>query len=291
MNKAKYILLSLLLIVAVSFAGCVSKTAIEEQNQKFTVVASFYPVYAIANYIMQGSVSTDLINLTNNNQGVCLHNYTLLPDDMATIEGADVFLTCGDDITSNVDVKNKVDIGSGLPEHCWMNLDDANQLAQTIANTLADKDWANKTTYLENADNFSEAVKNEEASISGKVNSLSNKSVISLDDSLTVFAQGIGLSTITSSTSSEANEGDLSYVPPDVADMATNAEQAGTSTIITLNVTDNDELNVITGELTDSGMTPNSVQLSAVLSGDSTPNDYFNQIDSNFNSLFSALSE
>ena len=269
-----------------------SQSAINEQNQKFTVVASFYPVYAIANYIMQGSSSTELINLTSNNEGVCLHNYSLLPNDMATIENCDVFLTCGDDVTSSVDISNKVDVAQNYSdmEHLWMDFDGAMSMANTIANTLADKDWKNKTTYLENANNFVEEARTQESLMKSKIDGLSQKHIISLDSALTNFANSIGLSVI--GGASDTHETDSADSIATIEEYISAVEQYNINTIIVpIGTGDSQTVTMLKNELANQGYQMNVIELSSILSGNNDINDYFTQVENDFDTLYNSLSQ
>lgn len=241
---------------------------------------------------MQGSTGTDLINLSSNNEGVCLHNYSLLPSDMATIDSSDVFLTCGDDITSSVEISNKVDVSQGYsdPEHLWMNLDGAMSMANTIANTLAEKDWKNKTTYLENADKFVEQARTQEALIKTKVDALSQKNILSLDGALSVFASGIGLSVV--GDTGDDHEVDGTVDTSHVSEYIDAVDNNNINTIIVPQENANSPLlSIITNELSNENRQMNVLPLSSVLSGDNSANDYFTQISNDFDNVYNALKD
>jgi ABC-type Zn uptake system ZnuABC Zn-binding protein ZnuA len=232
---------------------------------------------------MQNSTGTELINLTSQNQGICLHNYSLLPNDMAQIEMADVFLTCGDDITSNIEIANKI---NAYPydddEHPWMNFESSIPMARIIANTLAEKDWKNKTTYLENADRFVEELRNMQAIMKNKIDALPNKYVISLDPTLTTFANSLGLNVITYETDSHETDS-LANIPKYI----TSVTEYDIKAILAQDKTYT--IKAITDEYQKRGEKIELIFLSPLLSGDNSANDYFNQINENFDKVYNAL--
>ena len=78
-------------------------------RQELQVVASFYPVYVAAINVAEGAGDVDVINLTQSQTG-CLHDFTLRPQDLITLEGASLFLTNGAGMESFLD-----DVVQSLP--------------------------------------------------------------------------------------------------------------------------------------------------------------------------------
>lgn len=85
--------INLLLFILSSFlfSGCIAK---ENQPDKWTVTASFYPIYSIAKEIGKGSASFNILCLTQPQTG-CLHDYQLTTSDLRLLDTADIFLING----------------------------------------------------------------------------------------------------------------------------------------------------------------------------------------------------
>ena len=85
-------ILALLLAAALFLTGCAG--APKAEGEKLTVVASFYPVWVMTANVVQGVEGVELSLLAPPDTG-CLHHYQLLPQDMKTLEGADVLVMNG----------------------------------------------------------------------------------------------------------------------------------------------------------------------------------------------------
>lgn len=85
------LMLSVFGAMAIHFTGSVKHT---ENNEKVTIVTSFYPIYIIALNLADGMEDVEVINLTENQTG-CLHDYQLTTRDMRTLAAADIFVMNG----------------------------------------------------------------------------------------------------------------------------------------------------------------------------------------------------
>lgn len=94
MKKKLLVLLSIMVIVALggSIALAFSNKGGKEED-KLTIVTSFYPMYLLAENITDG-LNVEVINLADFNTG-CLHDYQLSTYDMKKLEAADVFIMNG----------------------------------------------------------------------------------------------------------------------------------------------------------------------------------------------------
>lgn len=86
--------LVLFLLTALLFTACGTEKNKTEQTEKLTVVTSFYPVYLLAQEIVQGAEGITLENMAQPQTG-CLHDYELSISDMKLLERADVFIING----------------------------------------------------------------------------------------------------------------------------------------------------------------------------------------------------
>ena len=100
-----------------------------------TVVASFYPVYIAAEYLLDGVDDVQLNNLSEPQTG-CLHDYTLTPADMKLLSTADAFAINGGgieaflpDVAAAYPSLTVIDTGSGLSlsDEASFNQDEADE--------------------------------------------------------------------------------------------------------------------------------------------------------------------
>ena len=70
-----------------------------KENENFTVVTSFYPMYIAALNIVDGADGVTLENLSEPQTG-CLHDFQLTPEDMKLLSTADLFVINGGGIES-----------------------------------------------------------------------------------------------------------------------------------------------------------------------------------------------
>lgn len=75
-------------------AGKQPEETIAEESDELNVVASFYPIYIIAQNLCQGVPGVQVQNLTENQTG-CLHDYQLTTRDMKKLEQADLLMLNG----------------------------------------------------------------------------------------------------------------------------------------------------------------------------------------------------
>ena len=72
---------------------------VDGENDQFTVVTSFYPMYIAATNVTDGVDSVKLENLSEPQTG-CLHDFQLTPEDMKLLSTADMFIINGGGIES-----------------------------------------------------------------------------------------------------------------------------------------------------------------------------------------------
>ena len=78
-------------ITALSLSAC---TAVKRDDCNLNIVASFYPMYIIAENIIGDADGITLQNMARPQTG-CLHNYQLTPGDMKKLDTADLFIVNG----------------------------------------------------------------------------------------------------------------------------------------------------------------------------------------------------
>lgn len=134
--KNKYVFigvfLAVLIVVTVGICAVTLKKA-ETEDDSVNVVASFYPVYVIANNLLEGIDGVNLYSLSEPKTG-CLHDFQLTPEDMKLLEKADIFIINGSGAESFIDKvisecaditiingTEKLEGEEELLMHAWMN--------------------------------------------------------------------------------------------------------------------------------------------------------------------------
>ncbi len=87
------------ILIAVIVIGFV--TGGKSKKEKGTVVCSFYPVYVLADNLLQGT-GHKAVNMTENLTG-CIHDYQMTTRDMRTLEEAELLLVNGGGMESFLD--------------------------------------------------------------------------------------------------------------------------------------------------------------------------------------------
>lgn len=96
MKKKILVLTAMLVVLALLAVGITSiagrKNGADED--KVTIVTSFYPMYVLALNLTEDIDDVEVINLTDNNIG-CLHDYQLTTEDMRVLTDGDILLING----------------------------------------------------------------------------------------------------------------------------------------------------------------------------------------------------
>ena len=170
--------LVLFLLSALLFTACGTEKNKTEETDKLTVVTSFYPVYLLAQEIVQGAEGIRLENMAQPQTG-CLHDYELSISDMKLLETADIFIINGGGMESFLEQALErypeltvVDTSEGIEEeeaeaheheqeheyegnsHIWLSPARAAQQAENIAAALSEMDQADAAVFAENAARF-----------------------------------------------------------------------------------------------------------------------------------------
>ncbi len=153
---------SLLLILTLALSSCASPA---RSDKGLRVLCTTYPLYLFTTAVTAGANNVE-VNLLVNSQTSCLHDYTLTVADMKAIEGADVIVMNGvgleDFMSAALEQSHAavIDASAGISllpalgheghdghdheeeydPHYWMDPHRAGQMAENIANGLANLD-------------------------------------------------------------------------------------------------------------------------------------------------------
>lgn len=150
----KKILSLALILLTFALTGCGGS---EKDDGRLKIVTSFYPMYLDVMNITRGVEGVDVVNLTPPQTG-CLHDYQLTPEDMKTLETADIFVVNGlgmeaflDKVTEarpDLKIINASDTPKIVPimegdvpnPHVWMSLTYSIEQVKNILSKLSELD-------------------------------------------------------------------------------------------------------------------------------------------------------
>lgn len=207
--KNKYVFVAVLL-AAILLAG-IGFTAVylhqqgrEEEDDGFTVVTSFYPMYVAARNVVGDQGHVRLENLSEPQTG-CLHDYQLTSEDMKLLATADVFIINGGGIETFladvaaeypdltlIDASEHVEL-LGENAHAWMSMEDYSVQVQTICSGLSEADPAGADQYAQNAERYLEKIDALRAEYRDAAQVLRGKSVVLFHEAYEYLTDEFGM--------------------------------------------------------------------------------------------------
>lgn len=220
----KYIKYAILIALAIIIVFVVTltnrnKTTTEQDNGKFKIVTSFYPMYVIALNITDGANNIELTNMADMNTG-CIHDYTLLASDMKKIEKADVLIQNGlglENFISKI-LNNQKDLAiidasenisdfiqeeSGINPHIWTSITNYIKQVENISKGLMEKNPENAEIYQRNTENYIETLTNLRKIYEVELNYLKGKAAVCLNESFEYLGKELELNLKSIHTSHE----------------------------------------------------------------------------------------
>lgn len=210
------VILLILLLNVVKHKNIIKSDIQNVDNKKeFNIVTSFYPIYLAVLNITEGATNVSVKNLTPTATG-CLHNYTLLPEEMILLAKADVLVINGggmEGFLSNVireyptlDVvdssknikylKNKIGKNEEINPHFFMSIEEYITQIQNISKALENKNTTNAEKYKENTKTYIEKLENIKKEMSLKISLLKNKNIAVFDDAFEYFTKEFKLNVL-----------------------------------------------------------------------------------------------
>ncbi len=203
-------------IVAIS-AVVTHFTAIDRrEDSRFQVVASFYPVYIAALNLTEG---TDVsLSCLIQPQAGCLHDYQLSPDDLFTLQGADLLLLNGagaesflGDVLEGMPSLAVTDSSAGIPllesggehehehvdeavnEHIWTSPGRYIRQVENLRDGLCAADPDNAGRYRDNAAAYIGQIEAVRKRLQDAAAALPWRACVTFHDSLAYLAEELGL--------------------------------------------------------------------------------------------------
>ena len=194
--------------------GCVSGTPVSSSEtvssqDKLIVVTSFYPVFISTINVTGALPSVEVINMTTAQTG-CLHDYQLTPQNLETLEKADVFIVNGagmesflDDVIAQLPDLVVIDASAGIETiadengqpnpHVWVSITNAMIQVRNIADGLAMRDTGNAMSYKQNASLYLARLGALRAETKEALSSIKTRDIITFHEAFPYFAKEFGL--------------------------------------------------------------------------------------------------
>ena len=203
----KFLLICLSLVLCPLFLiGCGSD---KKDDGKLKIVTSFYPIYLDVINITRGIEGVEVVNLTPPQTG-CLHDYQLTPEDMKTLETADIFVVNGLGMESFLDKviesqpNLKIIDASDSPEivpimedgvpnpHVWMSITYAIQQVKNISSKLCELDPARADKYKRYTLDYVDELTTLRDEMHISLTMLPNKEIVTFHEAFPYFAAEFG---------------------------------------------------------------------------------------------------
>jgi zinc transport system substrate-binding protein len=208
-SKATKILTGILLVSLIIFVlgnSYQNSANAKSENNRLTIVTSFYPMYVHTINVIKDVKGVNLINMTKPQTG-CLHDYQLTPDDLKTLEKAKVFVINGAGMEAFlakilkqmpklkiIEASKGITLIKGDGEegdnpHVWVSISNAIQQVKNIGNQLAKIDPANGDQYRKNADAYIKKLETLKKKMHQGLDGIHNRNIITFHEAFPYFAK------------------------------------------------------------------------------------------------------
>lgn len=215
----KYITMILIIVVIITMLVIANNTKTKNDDGKFKIVASFYPIYVMTANITEGAQNVELLNMAEVNVG-CVHDYTLTTADMKKVETADAFIQNGlglegfitkvtesnekmKIIDSSENIENLIKENEEINPHIWTSI--SNYIAQVgnITKELKKVNPENAGIYEKNSKEYVEKLEQLNLKYNRELQNLQGKSAVILNESFEYLARDLKLNSTVVHTSHE----------------------------------------------------------------------------------------
>lgn len=253
MKKRIILLVSIVLISGYIIAGCTSsfKNNGDFNKEDLTIVTSFYPIYLHVINITKGIPNIQVMNMAQPQTG-CLHDYQLTPNDLKTLDQADIFVINGGGMESFLDksllqltAMDIIDASKNIElienndheeddyghahdheghehdvnPHVWVSVTGAIEQVKAIAEELGNLDEAHKKEYHTNAKTYIEKLEQLRQEMHGVLDHVPNKNIVTFHEAFPYFAKEFELNiigTIVTEPGSEPSAKTLAKIIEDI---------------------------------------------------------------------------
>lgn len=293
--KRKQIILLMVVIIFILIIGLIiwnTQKPKEQENTKFKIVTTFYPIYIMASNITQGANEVDLVNMTDRNVG-CLHDYTLSTADMKKIENANVLIQNGlglenfmdkiiatysnlSVINTSTNITSRIEENNETNPHVWTSLSNYMLQVEEINEQLKQYNPENATIYQRNAEEYLQKLQQLKIKYDTQLSNLTSKKAVCLNEAFSYLTKEIGLQTISVPTDHEES----SLSAEGMKNLITQMKQENIKIII---VDSDDNLKNAQTLANETGA--KIYELNSGLTGNLEKDAYLNSMNSNFEVL------
>ena len=205
----------IIILLSMSFSACGIP---DEQEDDFIIVTSFYPMYVFTKNITEGAENVKVINMTEPQTG-CLHDYKLLPEDIKTLEKADVFVINGggmeafmEKLYENISGLNVITASDGIEfintecdehhdhtheeefnSHVWTYVPNAIKEVENITKGLISLNSENEKIYKENSEKYIKSLNGVHEKFKALKSIADGKEMVVTHEAFDYMANGYGL--------------------------------------------------------------------------------------------------
>lgn len=208
----KYIAIAIVVLILITVIAVlnINRNRNVEQDDGITkIVTSFYPMYIIAENLVDGANNVELENMADVNVG-CLHDYTLKTEDIKKVEDAEIFISNGqgmenfisklieanqdmDVIDSSANIQDIILDGDETNPHVWTSIDNYISQVQTIAEGLKQYDPENSSIYEENKKEYISKLNKLKSNFEDELEDLKNERAICLNEAFEYMGKELEL--------------------------------------------------------------------------------------------------
>lgn len=209
----KRMLCFLLALLVLPWGGCAAAP------EEATLVASFYPVYVLAENVLEGVPGVNLICMTAPATG-CLHDYQLLTSDMRALSGATALLINGagmegflPDIQKQLPGLPVIDCSQGVElladeeeheghdhgavnAHIWLDPENAVQMVENMAAGLSALLPASADQIARNAQAYIARLRAVDEELSQALATLPRREIVTFHEAFPYFARAYDLQVV-----------------------------------------------------------------------------------------------
>lgn len=208
-KKSIILLLAITIVILIAIVVLNINKSKEIDNGKTKIITSFYPIYIMTLNITDGIDTVEVSNMAEAHTG-CIHDYTLNTSDLKKFENADIFIQNGQGIEnftekilasypniktidSSKNIVNIIEEEDEVNAHFWTSIDNYISQIKTITEELKKIDSKNSDKYEENTLKYISKLEILKSEYELKKRELSNKKVISLNESFSYFFNFLGM--------------------------------------------------------------------------------------------------
>lgn len=203
----KILFLALAVLTFTIIGGCGSD---KKDDGKLKIVTSFYPIYLETLNVTRGLSGVEVVNLTPPQTG-CLHDYQLTPEDMKTLETADIFVVNGLGMESfldkvieshpNLKIIDASDTDKITPimdgdkpnPHVWLSITYAIAQVKNISSKLQELDPEHAEQYKRHTLDYVDELTTLRDEMQISLTMLPNKDIVTFHEAFPYFAAEFGL--------------------------------------------------------------------------------------------------